>query len=240
MRARTSLAIVAGIRSSVRLRRGRGALHAQLADELVDTGHDGSPQKTAPCGNEATTGTSATKMVTTFQPGQTVAVQVAATIAHPGWYRISLKQGATSTQTMTAFPYSAHAGRRGLAQQCTPAFMDNPVWSSTQPVLADKLGLPAGSTSTTTVQSGTKTFDVTIPSNATRTSASPCTLQVVMFMTDHASGSCNYHHCADIAIQAADGGVGGTSGTGGTTGAGGRAGASGGANGLAGRGRREW
>ena len=190
---------------------------------------DGSPQKTAPCGNEATTGTSASKMVTTVQPGQTVAVQVAATIAHPGWYRISLKQGASSTQTMTSLPDPPTLGAAGSAQQCTPAFMDNPVWSSTQPVLADKLGLPAGSTSTTTVQSGTKTFNVTIPSNATCTSASPCTLQVLMFMTDHKAGSCNYHHCADIAVAA-------STGTGGTTGAGGGGGASGGASGSAGRG----
>jgi MYXO-CTERM domain-containing protein len=174
---------------------------------------DGSPQKMAPCGNEGAAGTAASTKV---QPGQTVAVQVSATIPHPGWYRISLKQGASSTQTAAAFPDPPTLGAAGTAQQCTPAFMDNPVWSPTQPVLADKLGLAAGSTSTTTTQSGTKTFNVTIPANATCTTASPCTLQVVMFMTDHPSGSCNYHHCADIAVD-----TGTATGTGGTTGAGG-------------------
>jgi MYXO-CTERM domain-containing protein len=180
---------------------------------------DGSPQKMAPCGNEAVAGTAASTIVTKVQPGQTVAVQVTATIPHPGWYRISLKQGASSTQTAAAFPDPPTLGAAGTAQQCTPAFMDNPVWSPTQPVLADKLGLPAGSTSTTTNQSGSKTFNVTIPADATCTTASPCTLQVVMFMTDHSSGSCNYHHCADIAVE-----TGTATGTGGTTGAGGGAG----------------
>jgi hypothetical protein len=189
---------------------------------------DGSPQKMAPCGDEATTGTSASKMVTTVQSGQTVAVQVTATVAHPGWYRISLKQGASATQTATAFPDPPTLGASGSAQQCTPAFIDNPVWSPTQPVLADKLGLPSGSTSTTTVQSGMKTFNVTIPPTATCSSASPCTLQVLMFMTDHPAGSCNYHHCADIAL--AGGGTGGA----GAGGHGGAAGTSGGAKGGAG------
>jgi len=183
---------------------------------------DGSPQKNAPCGNEKTTGTSATKMVTTVQPGESVPVQVTATIAHPGWYRVSLKQGASASQTATSFPDPPTLGAAGSAQQCTPAFVDNPVWSPTQPVLADKLGLPAGSTSTTTTQSGTKTFNVTIPSTATCTSAAPCTLQVVMFMTDHPSGSCNYHHCADIAVAT------------GATGGGGRGGAAGSGGGAAG------
>jgi hypothetical protein len=186
---------------------------------------DGSPQKAAPCGDEAAAGTTATGVVTKVQPGQTVPVQVAATVAHPGWYRISLMQGASSTQTATSFPDPPTLGAAGTAQQCTPAFIDNPVWSPTQPVLADKLGLPAGSTSTTTTQTGTKTFNVTIPSNATCTSADPCTLQVVMFMTDHPAGSCNYHHCADVAVEA-DGGS-GAGGAAGATGSGGTAGSGG-------------
>ncbi|MEO5767986.1 MAG: SCE4755 family polysaccharide monooxygenase-like protein [Polyangia bacterium] len=170
---------------------------------------DGSPQKTPPCGNEKTSGTVATAMVTAVQLGQSIPVQVAATIAHPGWYRISLKQGASSTQTTTSLPDPPTLGAAGSAKQCTPAFIDNPVWSPTQPVLADKLGLPAGSTDTNVTQSGTKTFNVTMPSNVTCTQASPCTLQVLMFMTDHPSGSCNYHHCADIRVATSpgDGGV---------------------------------
>jgi hypothetical protein len=174
---------------------------------------DGTPQKTAPCGNEAASGTAASGAVTVFAPGQTVPVQVTATVAHPGWYRISLKEGASSTQTTQTLPDPAELGAMGTAQQCTPAFIDNPVWSPTQPVLADKLGLPAGSTQTDLVQSGTQTFNVTIPSTASCTMANPCTLQVVMFMTDHSFPSCNYHHCADVAVgtggTGSDGGGGG-------------------------------
>ncbi|MFL5304857.1 MAG: SCE4755 family polysaccharide monooxygenase-like protein [Polyangia bacterium] len=218
---------------------------------------DGSPQKAAPCGSEATTpATTATKMVTTVQPGESVPVQVYVTVGHPGWFRVSLKQGASATQTTSSLPDPPTLSASG-AQQCTPAFIDNPVWSPTQPVLADKLGLPAGSTSTTTQQptGTTKTFNVTIPSTATCTTASPCTLQVLMFMTDHTSGNCNYHHCADIAIQTGATGAGGHGGgaagssgakggaagsssnaTGGTTASGGAPGAGGGAGEAAGTG----
>jgi hypothetical protein len=174
---------------------------------------DGTPQKQAPCGNEAASGTAASGTVTVFAPGQTVPVQVTATIAHPGWFRISLKEGASSTQNTQTLPDPAELGAQGTAQQCTPAFIDNPVWSPTQPVLADKLGIPAATPNATdSLQSGTQTFNVTIPSNANCTHAAPCTLQVVMFMTDHSFPTCNYHHCADIAVEAGGTSTGGTSG----------------------------
>jgi hypothetical protein len=203
--------------------------------------NDGTPQKTPPCGNEGATGTAASGYIMKVQPGANVPVLVRATIGHPGWYRISLKEGASSTQTTTTLPDPATLGAAGSAQQCTPAFVNNPVWSTTQPVLADKLGLPAGSTSTTTMQSGTNTFNVTIPSNANCTMASPCTLQVLMFMTDHTQPTCNYHHCADIAVvSTGTGGIGGAGGSGaggtGGTGAGGRGGAGGSSAGAGGRG----
>ena len=181
---------------------------------------DGSPQKVAPCGNEATTGTAATGSVNVYQPGQPIPVTVAATVAHPGWWRISLREGKSSTQVASTFPDPTPLGASGTAQQCTPAFINNPVWSTTQPVLLDKLGLPSGSNSTTTVQSGTQSFQVMIPASARCTSANPCTLQVLMLMTDHPAGSCNYHHCVDLVTTsvAGDGGVTGTGGATGTTG----------------------
>jgi hypothetical protein len=234
---RLSVVLAIGLGAVTATAPGRARAHFSLESPKAwwTATSDGSPQKMAPCGNETTANTSATKTVTKFAPGQTVPVQVKATIAHPGWYRISLKQGGASTQTATTLPDPPTLAASG-AQQCTPAFMDNPVWSPTQPVLADKLGLPAGSTSTTTSQSGTKTFNVTIPSTATCTMASPCTLQVVMFMTDHSAGSCNYHHCADIAVETSTGaaGSGGTAGAAGTTGTAG--GGPGGATGAAGTG----
>ncbi|HEY7370551.1 MAG TPA: SCE4755 family polysaccharide monooxygenase-like protein, partial [Polyangia bacterium] len=203
---------------------------------------DGTPQKTPPCGNEGAMMTAASGVVNSVVAGQQVAVTVQATIAHPGWWRISLKQGASSTQTATSLPDPPVLS----GTNCTPAFIDNPVWSPTQPVLVDKLGIPAGSTQTNLIQMGTQTFMVTIPSNANCTTASPCTLQVMMFMTDHPKGMCNYHHCADIAVTgstAGTGGAGGATGAGGAGargGSGGRGGAGGtnttGAGGMAGRG----
>jgi len=164
----------------------------------------GEPQKMLPCGNEKTAGTSATGVVTKVQAGQSIPVQVMSTIGHKGWYRVSLKQGASSTQTKMSLPDPP------LVNQCTPAFVVNPVWSQTQPVIADKLGIPAGSNATDVMQeTGPATFNVTIPAGATCTDAAPCTLQVLMIMTDHSPPSCNYHHCADISIVT-------TSGTGGT------------------------
>jgi hypothetical protein len=159
----------------------------------------GGPQKNGPCGAVPNTalgdspGTPVPNAVTFVQPGQTVTVPITITVAHPGWFRISLFQGPSSGQTLTTLPDpQAQAGTN-----CTPAIMTNPVWSPTQPVLAD--GLPAGSTASTT-QSGTKTFQVTVPSNASCSTAQPCALQVVMVMTDHPADDCYYHHCADVAV----------------------------------------
>jgi hypothetical protein len=157
----------------------------------------GGPQKNGPCGAvpNTTLGDTAgtpTNIVSVVQSGQPISVSVTATIAHPGWYRIALAEGPSSTQTLTTIPNpQAQTGTN-----CTPAILANPVWSPTQPILAD--GLPAGSTAGT-IQSGDKTFSVTIPASATCTSAQPCSLQVIMVMTDHPADDCYYHHCADLA-----------------------------------------
>ena len=190
----------------------------------------GGPQKNGPCAATPNTslGDSAgtpTNAITVIQPGQKVTIPITITVGHPGWFRVSLHQGPSSGQTLTTLPDPvAQSGT-----SCTPAMISNPVWSPTQPVLADDL--PAGSTASTQ-QTGTKSFQVTIPSNASCSSAQPCTLQVVMIMTDHPATDCYYHHCADIAIASAAG-TGGTSGSGGATGAGGRGA---GGNGAAGNG----
>ena len=174
----------------------------------------GGPQKNGPCAAVPNTalgdsaGTPVPNAVTVVQAGQKVTIPVTITIAHPGWFRISLYQGPSSGQTLTTLPDpKAQAGTN-----CTPAIMANPVWSPTQPILAD--GLPAGSTASTN-QTGTKTFQVTIPSTASCSTAQPCTLQTVMVMTDHPVGDCYYHHCADVAVGSAA--TGGTTGTGGSS-----------------------
>jgi len=101
----------------------------------------GGPQKNGPCAAVPNTslGDSAgtpTKTVTVLQSGQTVSVSITVTVAHPGWFRIALAEGASSTQThSTIADPQAQTGTN-----CTPAIMSNPVWSSTQPIIAD--GLP--------------------------------------------------------------------------------------------------
>jgi hypothetical protein len=134
----------------------------------------------------------------TVEKSGTVTVSVTVTIAHPGWFRVSLAEGPSSSQTLTTLPDPVAVN----GTNCTPALMRDLTWSATQPIVADGLGLPAGSTSTTTMQTGTQTFQVTIPPAATCTSARPCTLQVIMMMTDHPVSDCYYHHCADIAFEA--------------------------------------
>jgi MYXO-CTERM domain-containing protein len=189
----------------------------------------GGPQKIGPCaavpntvlGDTAGTPTNA---VTVVQSGQTISVSITVTVAHPGWFRIALAEGASSTQTLTTIADpQAQAGTN-----CTPAIMTAPVWSPTQPIIAD--GLPAGSIATTT-QSGDKTFSVTIPESATCTTARPCSLQVIMVMTDHPANDCYYHHCADLSIGTATdagGSTAGGTGTAGGAGTGGGAGTTGG------------
>ncbi len=212
----------------------------------------GGPQKNGPCAAEPNTalGDSAgtpTNTVTVLASGQTVPVSITATVSHPGWFRIALVEGASSTQTLATLPDpQAQTGTN-----CTPAIMKDPVWSPTQPVIAD--GLPAGSTATTQ-QSGSKTFQVTIPKSASCTSSQPCTLQVIMVMTDHPANDCYYHHCADISTASttdagsdsasrdasvardASGGAQGASGAGGGGGSGGAGGGGGSVGGTGGGG----
>ena len=153
----------------------------------------GAPQKVGPCAAmpdpRGKPGTP-TLAVTAYQSGQTISVKVTATIPHPGWYRIALAKGKSATQTLTSLPDPP-------GTNCSPMKMTNPVWSPTQPVIAD--GLPTGS----------QTFQIKLPASVTCDSASPCALQVIMVMTDHSVPDCYYHHCADITIGGADGGVSG-------------------------------
>lgn len=166
----------------------------------------GGPQKAGPCAATVANGDpmgTPTHIVTGLIAGETVKITVTATVAHPGWYRIALMEGASASQSLTTIPDPmAMSGTN-----CTPAIMTNPVWSKTQPVIAD--GLPAGSTAKT-MQSGTKVLTATIPQNASCTTAAPCTIQVIMVMTDHPANDCYYHHCADITT---DGGGNGDAGT---------------------------
>jgi hypothetical protein len=144
----------------------------------------GFPQKGAPCGPGPTDPASGTftNMVTSTPAGQMLSVKVTATIAHTGWYRIALVKGSSLSQTPTSLPDPP-------GTTCKPEVMTDPVWSPTQPVIADNL--PTGS----------HTFQVKLPDNITCTMSDPCTLQAIMVMTDGAFPDCYYHHCANIAID---------------------------------------
>jgi hypothetical protein len=167
----------------------------------------GYPQKEGPCAatlspnlEPASTPLDPTGAVTAFRTGQTVTVTVTATIPHPGWYRVSLVSGKSASQTLTTLPDPPQT-----VSTCTPTILTNPVWSPTQPVIADDL-LGGAAAPMDKPQS----FAVQLPANATCTAANPCTLQVIMVMTDHPANDCYYHHCADITIGAgADSGASG-------------------------------
>lgn len=58
----------------------------------------------------------ATNVVNVYQAGQPVTVTVTATIAHPGWWRISLRQGAAAPQNGTNFPDPPELGAPGSDQ----------------------------------------------------------------------------------------------------------------------------
>ena len=159
----------------------------------------GSPQKLGPCGDEG--GGTPTGTVTPFQTGQTITVQWTETVGHDGWFRIALSYKNRSDLVdppvvIDMYGASADAG------------YENP---PVAPVLADHL-FPHLASSVPTTK--TYTYSVTLPS----TPCTKCTLQVIQFMNAHPSnlpnfpdGSINpdgyfYHHCADIALLAGDGG----------------------------------
>jgi len=64
----------------------------------------GFPQKGAPCGPPDAPAGTQTMMVTAYTPGQMIMVHVTPTIPHPGWYRIALVTGKSSSQTATSLP----------------------------------------------------------------------------------------------------------------------------------------
>jgi len=70
----------------------------------------GGPQKNGPCAATPNTqlgdsqGTEVTNALTVVQPGETVTIPVTVTVAHTGWFRISLAQGTSKSQTLTTLP----------------------------------------------------------------------------------------------------------------------------------------
>ena len=74
---------------------------------LTETDNNGAPQKDGPCAATVTPPEKAgmpTKVVTDVKPGQMVSIAVDGTVPHPGWYRVSLVEGPSSSQTLTTLP----------------------------------------------------------------------------------------------------------------------------------------
>jgi hypothetical protein len=221
---------------------GRAEAHFQLkaidmttpVSWLTETDPTGGPQKQGPCAGTVMSGETAgkpTNVVTNVKAGQMVSISVNGTVGHKGWWRVALAEGPSSSQTLTTMPEQTFQ----TSAMCVPSVMSNPVWSTSQPIIAD--GLLQGASATGTQQTGTLSLKVTIPQAASCTAAKPCSLQVMMVMTDHTAPSCYYHHCADITTSGASGngsgGAGGGSGSGAAGGAKGMGGSSG-ANGSGG------
>jgi uncharacterized protein (TIGR03382 family) len=158
----------------------------------------GSPQKLGPCGDDA--GGTPTGTITAFAEGDMVTITVTETIFHPGHYRIAL-----AVHDRSELPPEPMVTAGATPCGSVP-IMDPPVF----PVLADGVFLH------TAPFSGPQTIQLKLPDGVT---CDKCTLQVIEFMSNHQlnnPGGCFYHHCADIAITAAnppDGGTGATTST---------------------------
>lgn len=140
---------------------------------------DGDPQKTAPCGGTGTP----TGVVTHYFPGETITVRWRETIYHPGHFRIAL----TADRSALVDPMIVVDG---AGNSVSAAIADPP----SAPVLLDGL-FPRTATS----GSSGRTFEqqVTLPN----VECPSCTLQVIQFMSHHATPYV-YHHCANVAITA--------------------------------------
>lgn len=191
---------------------------------------DGTPEKTAPCGNETARlanglASAPSGVINAFTPNAdgttTVSITINEVVPHAGWYRVSLVPGRASTQTIATLPDPPTP-----ANSCAATIAANPAL----PIVADNQLNHQGAFS------APQTFSVTLPAGIDCTMASPCTLQVVEVMNDggHFPPGCFYHHCADVALTAGEGGVpprpdaatGGGSAGSNTTGEGGSGGAS--------------
>lgn len=153
---------------------------------------DGSPQKTAPCGNEG--GAADAGMVTEYKMGSMITIAVDETVPHPGHYRVSIAADQASLPADPDGDVQTGATACGsLAINPTPAM----------PLIGD--GLLAHTNNRT----GPQTMQVKLPDGML---CDKCVLQVVEFMSNHGA-PCFYHHCANIKISA-NGPVGGNPGSG--------------------------
>ena len=165
------------------------AAHFVLQEPACYSDEDvlGSPQKSAPCGqDDPGQPVVASGKVTAFQQGQTISITINEMIPHPGHYRVSIAKDLASLPADP--PVTAGSSPCG-----STVIQANPQL----PLLGDGLLVH------TSAFSGPQTMKVQLPPGFT---CDGCVLQVAEFMSSHPlnnPGGCFYHHCANITVTGA-------------------------------------
>lgn len=197
MQRLTTLGMLSGLAiAATAIAGGDAQAHFRLEAPAAMTEQNqlGDPQKVYPCGGDGSA--VPTGEVSTYTAGETITITISEEIYHPGHYRVALAEN--DVGALPADPPITP----GPGDDCAMTeIMDPPVY----PVIAD--GMLAHSEPF----EGEQSFEVTLPADV---SCDNCTLQVVQYMSSHAA-PCFYYHCANIAIQPAEGGS--TTGEPGTT-----------------------
>jgi Lytic polysaccharide mono-oxygenase, cellulose-degrading len=160
----------------------------------------GGPQKGSPCGpgnsrpfiGDDMSPAPASNAVTTFQAGEKITVELAETVYHPGYYRISIAPVSAAKATTKEFPDPPLTDPK----EC---FFDKAAVKTSphDSVIGDGLFM----TSENMPTGRSLMQEVTLPNEP----CEECTLQIVQVMEGHGASSCFYYHCANIKIVAADG-----------------------------------
>ena len=168
--------------------------HLNAPDNWLVQETDGTPQKTGPCGDpgESNPDAQMSMKVTEYKAGETIAIKLNETVAHPGHYRVALSLTGPDGLPMEPKVTKSATDTSANGQCGTAEIMDPPM----MPILLDN------ALEHTAKFNGEQTIMVTLPANV---SCEKCTLQVLEFMSNHPA-PCFYHHCADITIQAGGGG----------------------------------
>lgn len=146
----------------------------------------GNPQKLAPCGGTVADAGTRTGAVTEVTGGQSLRIQVAETVFHPGHYRIALARRpnwlppdpVVSMKTSERGQVSAEAEISDA-----PQVLVDGLWPHTE--------RPDGNWET----------EIPVPN----IDCENCFLQIIQFMADHPGvreGGFSYHHCAVLNISA--------------------------------------
>jgi MYXO-CTERM domain-containing protein len=160
----------------------------------------GGPQKGSPCGPGNTHGLLGDDVqpipvsdhVTTLRAGETIPIQLAETIYHPGYFRVSIARKRAADATAKDFPDPPLMDE----EQCT--YDKSAVRTGAHGnVLADGLFVAEGLEG----ENRKLMHSVKLPNEP----CEECSLQIMQVMEDHGASLCFYYHCADIKILPAAG-----------------------------------